>query len=101
MKARKITRRQAITAASAGALGTFVNWYFPSFTINNNTQTKLAINGGEKVHAGTWPDWPVWDQAAEKNITDMLRSRRWWRGDGENVADFEKRYAELIGVKRC
>jgi len=101
MAKRKITRRQAITAVSAGALGTFVDWSFPSLTINSNSQQKLAINGGEKVHTGTWPDWPVWDQAAEKNITEMLRTGRWWRGDGEHVADFEKRYADLIGVKRC
>ena len=101
MAKRKITRREAIAAASAGAFGTFVNWSFPSFTINNVSQQKLAINGGEKVHTGTWPEWPVWDQAAEKNITEMLRTGRWWRGDGEHVADFENRYAELMGVKRC
>jgi perosamine synthetase len=101
MKTRKITRRQAITAASAGALGTFVNWSLPSFTINSNNQVKLAINGGDKVHPGTWPQWPVWDQAAEKNITDMLRTGRWWLGDGEHVADFENRYAGLMGAKRC
>ncbi|MBG0859292.1 MAG: DegT/DnrJ/EryC1/StrS family aminotransferase [Bacteroidales bacterium] len=101
MATRKITRRQAVTAASAGALGTFVNWTIPPFTINSRVQEKLAINGGEKVHSGPWPDWPVWDTAAEKNITDMLRSGRWWRGNGEHVADFEKRYAELMGTKRC
>ena len=82
MATRKLTRRQAITAASAGAIGTFVNWSFPSITINGTSQQKLALNGGEKVHAGTWPDWPVWDQAAEKNITEMLRTGRWWRGEG-------------------
>ena len=26
---------------------------------------------------------------------------RWWRGNGEHVADFEKRYADLMGAKRC
>lgn len=101
MTKRKLTRRQAITAVSAGALGSFVNWSFPSFTIKSTDQQKLAINGGEKIHRGSWPDWPVWDQAAEKNIAEMLRSGRWWRGEGEHVADFEKRYAELMGVKRC
>ena len=98
---RKITRRQAITAASAGALGTLVNWSVPSFSIGKTGQEKLAINGGLKVHAGSWPEWPVWEPAAEKNIIDMLRSGRWWRGSGEHVADFEKKYAELMGAKRC
>ena len=101
MATKKISRRQAITAASAGALGTFVNWSFPSFTIKSSVQQKLAINGGEKVHTGIWPEWPVWDQSAEKNINEMLRTGRWWRGNGEHVADFEQRYAELMGVKRC
>jgi perosamine synthetase len=100
MAAKKITRRQAITAASAGALGTMVNWSIPAFSVGI-PQEKLAINGGTKVHELPWPQWPVWDQSAEKNITDMLRSGKWWRGDGEYVADFEARYAELMGSKRC
>jgi putative pyruvate formate lyase activating enzyme len=32
---RKITRRQAITATSAGLFGTLVNWSVPSFSIGN------------------------------------------------------------------
>jgi dTDP-4-amino-4,6-dideoxygalactose transaminase len=101
MGTKKITRRQAITAASAGTIGTFVNWSFPSLTFGSKMQEKLAINGGNKVHNGTWPEWPVWDQSAEKDIVDMLRSGRWWRGNGEHVVDFENKYAELMGVKRC
>jgi dTDP-4-amino-4,6-dideoxygalactose transaminase len=101
MRTKKITRRQAITAASAGTIGTFVNWSFPSSTFGSKMQEKLAINGGNKVHNGTWPEWPVWDQSAEKDIIDMLRTGRWWRGNGEHVADFENKYAELMGVKRC
>jgi perosamine synthetase len=101
MGTKKITRRQAITAASAGTIGTFVNWSFPSLTFGSKMQEKLAVNGGNKVHNGTWPEWPVWDQSAEKDIVDMLRSGRWWRGNGEHVVDFENKYAELMGVKRC
>lgn len=101
MGTKKLTRRQAITAASAGAIGTFVNWSFPSSAFGSKMQEKLAVNGGNKVHNGTWPEWPVWDQSAEKDIIDMLRTGRWWRGNGEHIADFEKKYAELMGVKRC
>jgi perosamine synthetase len=101
MGTKKLTRRQAITAASAGALGTMINWSFRPFTIIKNDQDKLALLGGNKVHGGTWPEWPVWDVTAEKNITDMLRSGKWWRGNGDHVADFEKKYAELMGAKRC
>ncbi len=101
MKTNKITRRQAITAASAGAIGTFVNWSFKPFTIGNSDQDKLALSGGSKVHPGSWPEWPVWDKNAEEGITGMLRTGKWWRGNGEHVIEFEKKYAELMGVKRC
>jgi dTDP-4-amino-4,6-dideoxygalactose transaminase len=101
MGTKKLTRRQAITAASAGAIGTLVNVSFPSLAFGSKVQEKLAINGGNKVHNGTWLEWPVWDQSAEKDIIDMLRTGRWWRGNGEHVVDFENKYAELMGVKRC
>lgn len=102
MKTRKLTRRQVIAATSAGFIGSMLNLSFRPFEINSNSQLKkLAINGGEKVHKGTWPDWPVWDQSAEPGIIEMLRTGRWWRGNGEHVVEFEKRYAELMGAKRC
>ncbi len=101
MATGKISRRQAIRVASAGTFGTMVNWSFTPFTIGSKEQDKLAILGGPRVHEGRWPSWPVWDETAEKNITEMLRTGRWWRGNGEHVIEFEKRYGELIGVKRC
>jgi dTDP-4-amino-4,6-dideoxygalactose transaminase len=100
MKSLRFTRRQAIATASAGAFGTFFNWSFPSLG-KIPYQDKPAILGGAKLHGKQWPGWPVWDQAAEKGITDMLRSGRWWRGNGEYVAEFEKKYAELMGSSRC
>jgi len=101
MKTKKITRRQAITAASAGALGTFVNWSFTPFTIGSSEQEKLALSGGSKIHPGSWPEWPVWDKNAEEGISSMLRTGKWWRGNGEHVMEFEKKYAGLMGAKRC
>jgi len=97
----KITRRQAITAASAGAVGTIVNLSFKPFLIGTSDQDKLAISGGIKVHQGSWPEWPVWDKSAEEGISTMLRTGRWFRGSGEHVVEFEKAYAELMGIKRC
>jgi perosamine synthetase len=100
MKTKKITRRQAIATTTAGVIGTMINWPLISCS-GSNAVGKLAILGGEKVHAGSWPTWPYWDQAAEPGIIEMLRSGRWWRGRGEHVAEFEQKYAELMGVKRC
>lgn len=102
MKTRKLTRRQAIAITSTGFAGALLGFPFRSFGIKNSSQLKkLAVKGGDKVHPGTWPQWPVWDQSAENGILEMLRSGRWWRGSGEYVAEFEKKYAELMGAKRC
>jgi perosamine synthetase len=102
MKAKKFTRRQVITTTSAGFLGTMIGLPFGSFEISSNLQQKkLAINGGEKTHTSPWPKWPYWDESAEQGILEMYRSGRWWRGNGEYVAEFEKKYATLMGAKRC
>jgi perosamine synthetase len=101
MKTRKFTRRQVIATTSAGAIGTMINWPLTSFGVSSFSKEKLAILGGEKVHKGTWPDWPIWDQTAEQGIVEMLRSGRWWRGTGEHVEEFEKMYAQLMGAKQC
>ena len=99
MSNQKITRRQAIATGAIGAVGTMASFSFTPFNFSNIN--KLAIHGGEKVKSGSWPQWPVWDEGAEKDVIDMLRSGRWWRGSGEYAADFEKKYAELMGTKRC
>ena len=102
MKPRKFTRRQVLTATSAGILGSMLNYSFRPFGIADSAQLKkLAINGGDKVHPGSWPSWPEWDQSAEQGIIEMFRSGRWWRGNGEHVTEFEKKYAALMGAKRC
>ena len=99
MSIKKITRRQAIATASVGALGTMANFSFTNIHFKNTE--KLAFLGGEKVRAAAWPQWPFWNQNAEAEIVEMLRSGRWWRGNGGHVAEFEKQYAELMGAKRC
>lgn len=99
MENHKITRRQAITTASIGTLGALTFTSVPSFGFS--TTEKLALLGGEKVRKTEWPQWPVWNENAEKDMLDMLRSGRWWRGRGEAVEEFEKAYAELMGAKRC
>lgn len=83
-------------------MGTFFSLSFKPFSINRGSQIrKLAINGGEKVHPGSWPQWPIWDTSSEKDLLEMFRTGRWWRGSGEHVEEFERRYAELMGAKRC
>jgi perosamine synthetase len=99
MQNRKFTRRQAITTASVGTLGTLA--HFPLTTFGLNNSNKLAVLGGEKVRNSAWPEWPEWETSAENDVLSMLRSGRWWRGRGEYVAEFEQHYATLMGAKRC
>lgn len=91
----KFTRREAITG-TIGAVASITLSPFNFYQTN-----KLAVNGGNSIRTAPWPDWPVWDRNAEAEVTEMLRSGRWWRGSGEAVSDFEQKYAEMIGAKRC
>jgi perosamine synthetase len=101
MKKKKFTRRQVIAATSAGALGLMTPWPLGSLNIRRKDKSKLALLGGEPVRTADWPQWPIWDQSAEEDIIKMLRSGKWWRGSGDYVAEFEEKYAEFIGTKRC
>ena len=85
------TRRRFLTAAplagaalAAGASG-----------------DRPAILGGAKAHPTPFPSWPVCDQTEERAILDTLRSGKWYRGNGKNVARFEEAYAQLTGAKTC
>jgi perosamine synthetase len=60
-----------------------------------------AILGGTKACPAPFPSWPVFDQTEERAILDTLRSGKWYRGNGKNVARFEEDYAQLTGAKTC
>lgn len=99
MSGFKFSRRDVITSGAIGLVGAMANLSFHQ--VSFSVSKKLAVHGGEKVRIAKWPEWPVWEQRAEKEVLEMLRSGRWWRGSGESVALFEKRYAEIMGTKRC
>jgi len=60
---------------------------------------KLAIHGGEAVRTDPFPSWPQWDDREEKNLLQVLHSGRWFRYQGDMVARFEKRFAEVCGAR--
>lgn len=62
---------------------------------------QLALLGGPPVRTKKWSPWPIWDRSAEPDILAVLRSGIWFRGQGTRVPEFEKRYAELLGAKKC
>lgn len=59
-----------------------------------------AILGGQKIRTKDWPKWPIWDSSTdEEQVLKVLRSGVWSRA--EVVTEFEKKWAEAIGAKRC
>jgi perosamine synthetase len=48
-----------------------------------------------------FPSWPVFDELEDKALLQTLRSGKWYRGTGDQVAAFEKSYAKLMGSKGC
>ncbi len=67
-------------------------------TVNKTTP---AVLGGEpQVTSHDWPSWPIWKpETDEKRLLEVMRSGVWSR---KNVTDeFEKKWAQLMGAKRC
>ena len=60
----------------------------------------LAMLGGQPVRAKPWPVWPMWNpETDEERVLKVLRSGVWSRAGV--VTEFEKKWAETIGTKRC
>jgi dTDP-4-amino-4,6-dideoxygalactose transaminase len=60
---------------------------------------KLALLGGVPVRSKHFPSWPVFDELDERRVLQALRSGHWGRLDGDQVAEFEKNFAEMHGCK--
>src|SRR5436190_10446172 len=72
-----------------------------------NRRSFLQSTGAGAAFAGTPPrkqklqSWPVFDEREDKALLQTLRSGKWYRGTGDQVAVFEKAYAQLMGSKGC
>ena len=97
MTRHEFTRRNFIKAASVGTVAATAAG---PLVASSNATKKLAIHGGEPAHKGGWPGWPIWDKEHdEESVLKVLRSGVWSRSGV--VSEFEKRYASLMGTKRC
>jgi dTDP-4-amino-4,6-dideoxygalactose transaminase len=59
----------------------------------------LALFGGTPVRTRPFPTWPVFGEAEEVRLLRTLRSGRWGRLHGEEVAEFEQRFASMHGCR--
>ena len=59
----------------------------------------LAILGGPPIRTRPFPSWPVVSEADELRLLRTLRSGKWGRLQGNEVAEFEQRFAALHGCQ--
>lgn len=59
----------------------------------------LALLGGKPTRTRPFPAWPVFGPPEEKRLLRVLRSGKWGRLDGTEVAEFEQRFAAMHGCK--
>jgi len=60
---------------------------------------KLALLGGTPTRTRPFTSWPIFGKAEEKRLLRTLRSGKWGRLHGPEVAEFESRFAAMHGCK--
>lgn len=99
---KEFSRREFVKKNSLAGMGVYLGaGLTPSvFADNVRTAETPAILGGQKIRTKGWPGWPMWiPETDEKQLIEVMRSGVWSRS--KVVADFEQKWAQLIGAKRC
>ena len=102
MSKRNYSRREFVIQNSMAGLGAAVALGVgPNLLAGYSPDAGTpAILGGTKVRTKEWPVWPQWKpEKYEEQVLKVLRSGVWSRA--EVVDEFEKKWAETIGTKRC
>ncbi len=84
-----------LPSVTKGAVEAASPLYLPSVA------DKPALLGGPAAWApARWPKWPIWNKETdEAQLLEVMRSGVWSRAGV--VTEFEKKWAEALGVKRC
>ncbi len=70
-------------------------------TVPTMSQTKLALFGGPKIRPRPFPAWPVFGKPEERRVLRALRSGKWGKLHGNEVAEFERRFAAMHGCRHA
>ena len=62
---------------------------------------KPALLGGDPVRVKPFTPWPIFDQRDEARLLASLRSGQWGKAAGEEVLEFERRFAEMHQAKHA
>jgi dTDP-4-amino-4,6-dideoxygalactose transaminase len=93
---REFIKRNSLAGLGIMAAGTGASRVFAS----NDRSGTPAILGGQPVHTAEWSRWPLWKpETDEQQLVEVIRSGVWSRAD--KVAEFEQKWAQLIGSRRC
>ena len=60
---------------------------------------KLALLGGTPIRTRPFTSWPIFGKAEEQRLLRTLRSGKWGRLQGPEVAEFENRFAAMHDCK--
>ena len=99
---KKYSRREFVRQNSLAGLGAAVALHMtPAMIAGSTTQTNMpAILGGQSIRTKGWPEWPIWNsETDEEQLINVIRSGVWSRAD--TVTEFEEKWAETVGAKRC
>ena len=102
MNAKYFSRREFIKKNALTGIGVLFASSAGSslFAVNTRSADVPVLLGGVPVHTGGWPQWPVWNSSTdEKRVLEPLRSGA--RSRGKMTAEFEQKWAQLMGAKRC
>ena len=61
----------------------------------------LALLGGAPVRTKPFTGWPIFGEAEETRLLRTLRSGNWGRLDGDEVSEFEARFAAMHGCRHA
>lgn len=101
-KGKNYSRREFVKQNSLAGLGAAVALgVAPTILANCASDSGTpAILGGSKIRTKEWPVWPQWKpEVYEEQVLKVLRSGIWSRA--QVVTEFENKWAETIGTKRC
>ncbi len=62
---------------------------------------RLALLGGAAVRPKPFTRWPIFGPADERRVLRALRSGRWGKLSGAEVATFEQRFARMHGCRHA
>ena len=61
----------------------------------------LAIRGGNAQKIKPFHEWPYSDDTELELISEVVRSRKWWRMNGGMVEEFETKFAKMHHTEYC